>query len=107
MPDVAGRVSLIVWRDPKKDPPEDKRQRVLVISSEHPDGNLHFRVVTPACIRQLPGWYEQWAALHAPSEATVSDLRNVLALANTPSVPAGSAAFDSITRLRALLPEGE
>ena len=122
MPDLAGRVSLIVWRDPEADPPPFT-SRVLVVAANGSIVDAQFRdgeFVTDA--RGLPivlRGVQAWAELPAPSEATTDDVLNAIdALADDaaeaePHVAKGlqpeavTVRLDSIARLRALLPGGE
>ena len=91
LPDLAGRVSLIAWRDPKTDPPHpnpEKNSQVFILAHREKIGT--FLAMGPD-VRDHPDDYEAWAELPTPSEAaTVEDVTKSLA---------------EFARLRALLPE--
>ena len=68
MLDVAGRVSLIVWRDPDTD-----EERLLaaepMVLAQHVD-ETYPSVIYASDVMRNPDDYEAWAELPTPSEAT-------------------------------------
>ena len=68
---MSGRnVSLVVWRDPKTDPPPLKRiQFILALWL-----NQTACLATNADVAEHPDDYYAWAELPTPSDATTDDL---------------------------------
>ena len=99
MPDLAGRVSLIVWHDPKTDPPEMNSGYVLAVLV----GAKHSYPTTGEQVATHAKAYALWAELPTPSEATWHDLKHTVDIAEE----AWGGTDPEVTRVVALIADGE
>ena len=99
--DLAGRVSLIVWHDPKTDPPARDLDRSVLALMEYVDEAQRIGVEPSSSL--LKYMWVAWAELPTPSEATWRDLKHTVDIAEG----AWGGTDPEVTRIVALLRDGE